>query len=54
MNLKDLIEKALIEKLNQLVESAQSYFYFFFNWGFFYWNAGTLTYKYKKGNYQTF
>ena len=50
MTLINKNEKALTEKLNHLVELAKAYYFFFINWGFFYWNAGNLTFKYKLGD----
>lgn len=50
MTLRRLNENALTEKLNNLVQLSKAYHLFFFNWGFYYWNAGILTFKYKSGN----
>lgn len=53
LNSKLINEKALKEQLNSLVQLANELYFFFFSWGFYYWNAGTLTYKKIYGNFQT-
>lgn len=53
MNFSKLNAEAKNEKLNSLVQLAKAYYFFFFSWGFFYWNAGTLTFKYKLGDCYT-
>lgn len=53
MTSKLINEKALRQQLNSLVQLANEYYFFFFSWGFYYWNAGTLTYKKIYGNFQT-
>lgn len=48
MNAMRKNENSLNEKLNRLVQLANAYYFYFFNWGFFYWSAGTFSYAYKR------
>ncbi len=53
MILKTNNEKALLEKLNSLIQLANEFYFFFFSWGFYLWNARYFTYKKKYGYFQT-
>ncbi|MBN2793838.1 MAG: hypothetical protein JXR88_00425 [Clostridia bacterium] len=43
-------KKTIMAELNNMIDLAKAYFFYFFNWGFFYWSAGYFTFKYKFGD----